>query len=67
MRISEKALKKIAKVPIIKAELVRITGKSYATVCRWIERNDPQLTRRDCLHMIMRETGLTDEELFPGQ
>ena len=63
MELSQKALEKID-TGIIISELVRTTGRSYPTIKRWITHNDPQLTRRDCLKVIMKESGLTEEELF---
>ena len=48
----------------IKSDLMRVTDRSYPTIMRWIKNNDPQLTRKDCLSVIMKETGLTEAELF---
>lgn len=48
----------------IKSDLMRVANRSYPTITRWIKNNDPQLTRKDCLSVIMKETGLTESELF---
>lgn len=63
MELTQKSLELIDTNTIV-SDLVRITGRSYPTIRRWIANNDAQLTRRDCLQVIMKETGLTEDELF---
>ena len=63
MEFTQKALQLIDTGVII-SELVRTTGRSYPTIRRWITNNDSQLTRRDCLLVIIKETGMTEDELF---
>ena len=61
--MKSKALKKID-TPIIVSELVRVTGKSYNTIRRWISNNDRQLTQFECLEVIKRETGMNETDIF---
>jgi len=63
VNIKRKVLEKID-TPIIVSELVRVTGKSYNTIRRWISNNDRQLTQFECLEVIKKETGMNETDIF---
>lgn len=64
MIIKESIIEKMKNDPVLKSDLVRVTGKSYPTICRWIGDNDEMLTLKSCVDLIKESYQITDEELF---
>lgn len=63
MKLKKSILERIKKDPHIKSEIVRVTGKSYATVLRWLANNDEMLTLFCVLSLIREHYALSFDEI----
>jgi len=64
MKIATNVIEKLNQDAYIKAELVRVTGKSYPTISRWIDNNSDMLTLKVVVDTIKEMYKLTDKEIF---
>jgi len=64
MRLSYNVVEKLRCDAFMKSEIVRVTGRSYPTILRWLSQNDEMLTLRSVIDLIKKRYGLKDRELF---
>lgn len=62
--LSKQTIKEIRKSPKLLAELVGVTGKSYPTIKRWVDKNSKLLLNVDCLRVISESLGKSESELM---
>jgi len=64
MRIATNIVERLKEDAFMKSEIVRVTGKSYPTVLRWIYNNDEMLTLKAVVDVIKKNYLLKDQHLF---
>lgn len=64
MQLTKIALLAIKGVKDGKKKLAEACNTTPATVYRWIDNNDDNLTKAAALKVIREETGLTDREIL---
>jgi len=67
MKIATNVVEKLKQDAYLKAELVRVTGKSYPTISRWITNNDDMLTLKVVVDVIKEKYLLKEEQIFATQ
>lgn len=63
MKLKKSILERIKSDQYLKSEIVRATGKSYATVLRWLANNDEMLTLFCVLILIREHYALSFDEI----
>jgi hypothetical protein len=64
MGIKRRVIKLIKKKPVLIAQLVVASGKSYPTIQRWLDNNDESLTTAACLKVICESLELSQDEVL---
>ena len=63
MKLKKSVLERVKSDQYLKSEIVRVTGKSYATVLRWLANNDEMLTLFCILSLIRDRYALSFDEI----
>lgn len=63
MKLKKSILERVKNDQYLKSEIVRATGKSYATVLRWLANNDEMLTIFCVLSLIKEHYALSFDEI----
>lgn len=63
MKLTKRA-KEILSTEQNKIRLCYLTGKSYATIHRWIRDDNERLTMLQVIKSIIEVSGLSEEEIF---
>jgi|GEM_PF-3143359 len=64
MRIATNIVERLKEDAFMKSEIVRVTGKSYPTVLRWLYNNDEMLTLKAVVDVIKKNYQLQEPQLF---